>query len=145
MVSSSINPLSISQPRWYYVHQRCLPFSLNDEEGGTDPFTLPLCDDGRFLAGASTLGTLFASFMTILECISSSFAALTFLGQKRVTNLEQLVSRGERLNGWFLRTSTNVAASARCPRRSPFSQLRRLRCGDQLRLMTPSISPPCHL
>src|ERR1700761_2680041 len=91
MVSNTINPCSISQPGCYHVHYRCLPFSFNDEEGGADPLTLPLCDDGRFLAGASTLGTLFASFMTILECISSSFAALTFLGQKRVTNLEPLL------------------------------------------------------
>ena len=41
---------------------------------------------GRFIA-ASPEERGAASFMTIFACISSSFAALTFLGQNNVTNL----------------------------------------------------------
>lgn len=57
-----------------------------------DPFVFPPVD-GRFFAeeedpSGGTLGVeAFVSFVTILACISNSLVDLTFLGQKRVTNL----------------------------------------------------------
>jgi hypothetical protein len=72
----------------YYRYD--FPFVLEDE---LDPFVFRLVVIVRgfckALGSAPGLGA--ASFMTILACISSSLEALTFLGQKRVTNLQKFL------------------------------------------------------
>jgi hypothetical protein len=67
-----------------------LPFALIEGFGtDVDPFNfeLPLTR-GFFEVEVSDCALGAASFMTIFAWISSSFEALTFFGQKRVTNLE---------------------------------------------------------
>ena len=67
-----------------------MPFILVPADAmGSVPFVFALTPPRSFLeafVSDDTLGA--ASFMTILAWISSNFDALTFLGQKRVTNLK---------------------------------------------------------
>lgn len=67
----------------------CRLFFVDVLEVGNDPLVFPLVVGRGFLLelAASDDGRGAASFITIFAWISSSFEALTFLGQNNVTNL----------------------------------------------------------
>lgn len=71
-------------------HRNGLPLVFTDVlEADNDPLVFPLVVGRGFLLelAASDDGRGAASFITIFAWISSSFEALTFLGQNNVTNL----------------------------------------------------------
>ena len=73
-------------------HRHNLPFVFMDVlEVGSDPLVFPLVVGRGFLLELATSdgGRGAASFITIFAWISSSFEALTFLGQNSVTKLRK--------------------------------------------------------
>lgn len=74
-------------------------------EVDSDPFVFPLVVGRGFLLelAASDEGRGAASFITIFAWISSSFEALTFLGQNNVTNLQGNSDTSYRIDGVHVR------------------------------------------
>lgn len=78
--------------RYIKRHRCALPFVLG-VVAGVDPLVLGPLTRGFFDAlSEPALGASELSLTTIFACISSSFDALTFLGQNSVTKLQGAVS-----------------------------------------------------